>query len=179
MAEDGRSRLAPWIVGGAVLLVGVALIAISDDVPPPLQRGVPAPNFALAPLGGGERVSLSHYDGQVVLVNFWATWCKPCEDEMPAMQRLHRSLQGEPFELLAISVDRGADDVAAFRERLGLVFPILLDPEQIASRAYQTTGFPETLLIDHRGRLVERYIGPRDWDDPVYLERIRRLLEGV
>jgi peroxiredoxin len=115
----------------------------------------------------------------VVLLNFWATWCKPCEDEMPAMQRLHRSLAGRPFELLAISVDAGRDEVAAFRERLGLGFPILLDPRKRVAGAYQSFRFPESWLVDADGRLVERYVGPREWDAPEYRERILRLLPGA
>ena len=117
-------------------------------------------------------------NGKVVLVNFWATWCKPCEDEMPAMERLYQQLHPRGFELLAISVDKEAPEVAAFRDRLGLSFPILLDPSEDVSRRYQTAGYPESLLIDREGVVVERYVGPREWDDPAYVERIRALLGG-
>ena len=121
-------------------------------------------------------MSLADQRGQVVLLNFWATWCKPCEDEMPAMQRLYAELQPHGFELLAISVDKTTPEVAAFRDRMDLGFPILLDPEEAVSRLYQTTGYPESLLVDRGGVLIERYVGPREWDDRVYLERIRSLL---
>jgi len=96
---------------------------------------------------------------------------------MPAMQRLYETLSPEGFELVAISVDESRDDVEAFRERLGLGFPILLDPDQTVSRRYQTTGFPESLLVDRQGRIIERYVGPREWDHPDYVSRVRRLLE--
>jgi thiol-disulfide isomerase/thioredoxin len=115
----------------------------------------------------------------VVLINFWATWCKPCEDEMPAMQRLYTALrggEGERFELLAISVDEADAEVRAFRERLALTFPILLDPEKRSANAYHTFRFPESWLIDRSGVVVARYVGPREWDDPLYVERIRRLM---
>jgi peroxiredoxin len=169
-----RPRLA---VALALLLAGLAAwLLLRDARPaPPLLPGAGAPPFTLPALEGGE-VSLERLRGRVVLLNFWATWCKPCEDEMPAMQRLHRSLSGRPFELLAISVDAGRDEVAAFRERLGLDFPILLDPRKRVADSYQSFRFPESWLVDAEGRLVERYVGPREWDAPEYRERIVRLL---
>ena len=77
---------------------------------------------------------------------------------------------------LAVSVDEELEVVEKFRQRLGVSFPNLLDPDQTVSRRYQTTGFPESLLIDREGLIVERYIGPRDWDHAVYAKRIRKLL---
>jgi len=119
---------------------------------------------------------MADHRGQVVLINFWATWCKPCEDEMPAMQRLYAELQPLGFELLAVSVDKEAPEVAAFRDKMSLTFPILLDSDESVSRLYQTAGYPESLLIDRDGVVVERYVGPREWDDAAYVERIRKLL---
>ena len=146
-----------------------------EPAPDPLGRGLTAPDFELRTLEG-ERRELSDWRGQVVLLNFWATWCKPCEDEMPAMERLYRALRGREFELLAVSVDEDRESVERFRARLGLSFPILLDPEQRVARAYQTFRFPESLLIGPDGRVVERYVGGKEWDAPAYAERIRRLL---
>jgi len=160
------------------VLVGAGLLLLGERVPPRLERGAPAPGFSLPSLSGGPQVSLADLRGRVVLVNFWATWCKPCEDEMPAMERLYRQLHGEGFDLLAISVDKEPQDVELFRQRLGISFPILLDPEEGAARAYQTTGFPESILVDRQGRVVERYVGPRDWDARVYADRIRELLRA-
>jgi peroxiredoxin len=120
---------------------------------------------------------LADYKGKVVLLNFWATWCAPCEEELPAMQRLHRELSGGAFELVAISVDADQAPVLEFRERMGLGFTLLLDSDQRVARSYQTFRFPETLLIGRDGVILERYVGPKDWDAPVYLDRIRRLLQ--
>lgn len=97
---------------------------------------------------------------------------------MPAMERLYRALRAEGFSILAISVDRDPDEVRRFRERLGLSFPILLDPEQRVARAFLTFRFPESLLIDPDGVVLERYIGAKEWDAEVYVERIRRLLNA-
>jgi peroxiredoxin len=173
------SRLGPWLIALAVgAAAAFALLSGPGTPPAPVGRGSPAPEFSLERLTGGARVSLSDLRGRVVLVNFWATWCKPCEDEMPAMERLYRALHGEGFELLAISVDHDREAVSRFRERLGLSFPILLDPEQQVARSYLTFRFPESLLIAPDGVVLERYIGAKEWDAEVYVERIRRLLGG-
>jgi len=161
-----------------LLLAGAAWVVFGSQRPSaPASEGHAAPDFRLPALDGAEQ-SLSALRGHVVLLNFWATWCKPCEDEMPAMQRLYDALAGTGFELLAISVDAGDDEVRAFRDRLSLRFPILRDPEKKVATAYQTFRFPESWLIDADGTIVARYIGPREWDGPVYVGRIRKLIEG-
>ena len=165
----------------AAVVLGAVTFALwrGGSVPAPLERGRPAPPFELADLDGSRRLGLSGLRGRVVLLNFWATWCKPCEDEMPAMERLYRALRGSEFELLAISVDADAEAVARFRDRLGLSFPILLDPGSEVSRTYQTTGYPESFLIDRAGNLASgRFVGPRAWDDPEYQALVRRALES-
>ncbi|MGH0036895.1 MAG: TlpA family protein disulfide reductase [Myxococcota bacterium] len=167
-----------WAGLAAVVAAGLLLVFSSDWVPPPLARGVPAPDFALPELDADRLRTLDEQRGRVVLVNFWATWCKPCEDEIPAMGRLYASLDGEPFEMLAVSVDDDPEPVRAFRDRLGIAFPILLDPDETVSRLYQTTGYPETILVDRDGRVVERYVGPKEWDTGDYERRIRALLES-
>ena len=149
---------------------------LGEAPPDPLVRGSRAPDFEAPLLDGRAPSGLAGHRDEVVLLNFWATWCKPCEDEMPAMQRLYEALAPEGFALLAVSVDKEAPEVAAFRDRMALTFPILLDPDEAISRLYQTAGYPESLLIDRDGTVIERYVGPRAWDDPAYVERIRELL---
>lgn len=172
-ARAGTWALAAVLAGGVL-----ATIWYTEPVPAPLEAGRPAPAFALPRLTGGEPATLGALRGKVVLVNFWATWCKPCEDEMPAMERLYHSLAGESFELLAVSVDVGDAEVVAFRERLGLSFPILRDPDRRTANRYQSLRFPESWLIGADGVLVARFIGPREWDAPEYEQRIRALLGG-
>jgi peroxiredoxin len=172
------SRFGALGLAAAVAVAVFAALWFSEPPPDPIRAGQEAPLFELPRLDGGEPISLAALRGRVVLLNFWATWCKPCEDEMPAMQRLHQTLAATDFELLAVSVDAGRDEVAAFRERLGLDFPILLDPDKRVAGAYQSYRFPESYLIGRDGRILARYIGPRDWDAAVYLERIRKLLDG-
>lgn len=177
---DDRSRSSSArgaaIFGALVLAVLIGLLLLADDAPPVLGRGDRAPGFELPLLQSGEEIALDDLRGQVVLVNFWATWCKPCEEEMPAMQRLYAAIQPQGFELVAISVDESAADVEQFRDRMALGFPIALDPDRTVARAYQTMGFPESILIGTDGRVIERYVGPRDWDAPVYRRRIEGLL---
>jgi cytochrome c biogenesis protein CcmG/thiol:disulfide interchange protein DsbE len=173
----GGGQLLSWLVGSVVLAVALGLIWLGDsNVPAPIGRGARAPDFDLALHGGASegRFVLSEHRGRIVLVNFWATWCKPCEDEMPSMERLYRELAPEGFELVAVSVDEKPEDIEAFRKRMGVSFPIALDPAQEVSRLYQTQGFPESLLIDRDGKVLERYVGPREWS--IYAARIRSLL---
>ncbi len=161
--------LALAMAGGLVWLLA------QPRVVPPIEPGRAAPAFSLENLEGGQ-ADLASLRGKVVLINFWATWCKPCEDEMPAMERLYQKLHPEGFELLAVSVDDGVEEVRAFRDRLGFNFPVLLDPTKDTARQYQSFRYPESYLVDRDGTLIERYIGPREWDAPAYVERIERLL---
>ena len=169
-------RTIRWLIVTLVVAAGLGLVLLTDGPPPVLGRGAEAPDFELPRLMEAPPVSLSALRGQVVLLNFWATWCKPCEEEMPAMERLYRELGPRGFELVAISVDEEPGLVKAFRERLGITFPIALDPDQESARLYQTMGFPESVLVDREGNIVERYVGPRDWDHAAFAERIAALL---
>jgi peroxiredoxin len=170
------ARPAAWAVAALVAAGAAWALLSAEPIPPPLEAGNGAPEFSLPRLDGGEPLGLAELRGRVVLVNFWATWCKPCEDEMPAMQRLYQALHGDGFALLAVSVDAGDAEVLAFRDRLGIGFPILRDPDRRVATRYQSLRFPESWLIDPRGTVAARFIGPRDWDAPEYEARIRALL---
>jgi thiol-disulfide isomerase/thioredoxin len=145
-----------------------AASALSDPASTGSATATAAPELALASLAG-----------RVVLLNFWATWCEPCEREMPAMQRLYQRLPRDRFELVAISIDEEPAKIADFVARYALTFPIVLDQRKRVAETYQTMGVPESLLIDRDGRIVERYVGPREWDSPEYVTRIEALLEGA
>ncbi len=171
-------RAAALLIAGGLVFAAVLLVLLGEPPGDPVGRGSPAPPLSLVrlyPPPPGERVDLEEFRGRAVLLNFWATWCKPCEEEMPALQRLYQALRGEPFELLAVSVDEDPGVVEAFRARLGLDFPVLHDPEKKAARAYQVFKYPETLLVDPTGTVVERFVGPREWDAGIYVDRIREV----
>jgi len=174
--ERARPRQLRRGAGSAFALVGL-LAMVGCSAADYVERGSVAPAFTLERLDGTP-VSLSDLRGHVVLINFWATWCEPCRQEMPAMERLYEAHRDEGFELLAISVGEEAEPVRAFRDEVGMTFPVLLDPDRVASQAYQTYRFPESFLVDAQGVVVERYIGPKTWDHEAYKERIGRLIAG-
>lgn len=143
----------------------------------PLKTGLPAPDFTFPGLDG-KMVSLSDYRGNVVLVNIWATWCPPCVDEMPSMERLYQELKGENFEILAVSIDSlGTKAVAPFMKKYNLSFPALMDPDGTIKNLYQTTGVPESFIINKQGILIQKVIGPRDWARPEIIGFFRDLLQ--
>ena len=133
---------------------------------PMLGKGAAAPDFTLPDLNGNS-VSLSDYRGKAVLLNIWATWCPPCVSEMPSMEKLYQNMKEEDFDILAVSIDEsGADDVVSFMKKYKLNFTVLTDPQGSLNDKYQTTGIPESYIIDKNGRIVEKIIGPRDWAAP-------------
>jgi cytochrome c biogenesis protein CcmG, thiol:disulfide interchange protein DsbE len=145
----------------ALLIVLSGLLGMAAR--PPLV-GSPAPEIVLKDLQGRD-VKLSDLRGKVVLVNFWATWCKPCKEEMPSMEILWDNFKSEDFVLLAISMDRVTTkkDISPFLESMRLTFPILTDSWGQTDKRYKLMGVPETYIIDQKGVLREKVIGPRDW----------------
>jgi len=128
-----------------------------------VKKGDAAPDFSLPTLKGNS-ARLADYKGKVVFLNFWATWCPPCRDEMPSMEALYKRLQGRAFEMLAVSIDTSGEDVVReFVTEFGLTFPVLLDPKNELSRLYGLTGVPETYIIDGDGVVALKIIGARDW----------------
>jgi thiol-disulfide isomerase/thioredoxin len=129
-------------------------------------------------LATSDTVSLrERYKGHVTLVNIWATWCQPCKAEMPSMQRLYDSLGARGFRIAAVSIDEGdATDVRNFAQALHLTFDILQDRSGRIQETYQTTGVPESFLLDREGTLVKRVIGAHDWSSPVNRSLVERLL---
>jgi peroxiredoxin len=162
------------VVGG-LALGAAALTWVAPDQRVEINH--PVPNFRAVDLGTRDSVSLEDYRGSVTLVNIWATWCLPCREEMPAMQRLYDSLKSRGFRIAAISIDEGnSEDVVAFAQKLGLSFDILHDRSGIIQQLYQTTGVPESFLLDRRGILVKRVIGAHDWASPANRSTVERLL---
>ncbi len=142
-----------------------------------LQAGLLAPDFSFPGLDG-KTVGLGAYRGKVVFLNIWATWCPPCREEMPSMEKLYQELKGEDFELLAVSVDQsGAKAVAPFVKEYRLSFPVLLDPEGTMKSLYGSTGVPESFIINKDGRIAQIIIGPMDWARPGVVRFFRDLIQ--
>jgi len=140
-----------------------------------IEIGKPAPDFVLQD-ASGKTWQLSSLKGKVVFVNFWATWCKPCRDEMPSMEALNQAMAGQPFQLLAIVFNDDLDMANSFARRLGVTFPVLANPAPELTEAYMITGVPETFLIDANGILRHRFIGPYNWDTPEMRNLVQELL---
>ncbi|MCH7717081.1 MAG: redoxin domain-containing protein [Gemmatimonadetes bacterium] len=156
----------------AALFAGLAIgVALQPEVDPT------APDFVALDVITGETRTLSDYRGQVVLLNIWATWCGPCEVEMPSMERLHRRLGSEGLRVVAVSVDEtGPEQVSEWVREHGLTFEVLQDRSRRIEWQFQTTGVPETIVIDRDGNIVARQIGPALWDGPAQTARFRKLL---
>lgn len=178
------SRL-PYLLTAATLALLVVVAWVGQGAFTGVVVGSEAPDFAYPTLDG-DTVALADHQGKVVLVNVWATWCTPCRREMPSMERLYRRLEGEDFEILAVSVDarrgetdaygRPGGDLAEFAESLDLTFPILHDVQGRIQRAYQTTGVPESFVVGRDGRIYKKVSGETEWDSPQNEQLIRRLL---
>jgi peroxiredoxin len=163
-------------LAAAVLLVFWALKQKDSFILDTLKVGRPAPNFEFPGLDG-KIVSLADYRGKVVLVNIWATWCPPCIDEMPSMEKLYNELKGEDFEILAVSIDaQGIKSVAPFMKAYKLSFPALIDTAGTIKNLYKATGIPESFIIDKEGILIKKIIGPLDWATPEILRFLRDLI---
>ena len=135
-----------------------------------------APDFTL-PNPDGRKLSLKDYRGKLVMVNFWATWCEFCRDEMPAMERLYQEFKGQGFEILAVNVKDKRNDALAFVKKLKLTYPIMMDPEGEVGLLYGAFGMPTTYLIDEKGMVLARLWGPADWYSPGARNLIKSLLD--
>jgi len=123
-----------------------------------------APDFTLLSLDG-RKVSLQDYRGKVVFLHFWATWCKPCIEEFPTIERIHKEYKDKGLAILAVSIDKGDKDVVkSFVDKTGVSFPILLATDGNIKGAYWTWGTPTSFLIDRNGKILGRALGPRKWD---------------
>ena len=170
-----------------VLIVGSIVIALSmkgqDSTfqlvgQSRIKSGSPAPDFTFPDLTG-KKVSLSDYRGKVVFLNIWATWCPPCVDEMPSMEKLYKQFKGDQFEILAVSIDaEGRKAVAPFMERLNLTFPALLGRKGKIKNIYGVTGIPESFIIDKNGMILKKVIGPLDWSTPDVTRFFKDLIKG-
>src|SRR6185295_1085327 len=171
-----------WLFVGLVLagLAGGATIMtqLGNEVKP-VAVGSVAPDFKAIDLATGDSVALhERYRGKVTLVNIWATWCVPCRVEMPAMEQLYDSLAPRGFKIAAVSIDEGSpDDVRAFGQDLNLSFDLLQDRSTAVQQIFQTTGVPESFLINKDGIIVKRIIGAHDWNSAVNRALVERLLD--
>lgn len=189
MAADMSPRASrlPYLFAGVALVLVVGLAWVNRDRFQPVGPGSDAPSFQATSLAG-DTVGLASYQGNVVLLNIWATWCPPCREEMPSMERLHRDYEDEGLRVVAVSIDappgqtddfgRPGGDLEAFAERYDLTFTILHDPRGRIQDVYQTTGVPESFVIGKDGVIYKKVSGATEWDAPENRRLIERLLGG-
>ena len=135
-----------------------------------------APDFSLPDLQG-RKMGLKQFRGKIILLNFWATWCGPCKDEMPALDRLRKRLDPDTFALLTITTDLQREGIGHFLRQLDVHLPVLFDEDQEVSRAYMVRALPTTIIINRDGTLLGRAVGPREWDSPDAVALMRRFME--
>lgn len=143
---------------------------------PAVAAGTAAPDFSFPDLSGNT-VRLSDYRGQMLLVNIWATWCKPCVEEMPAIEKLYQEFKDDEFNVLAVSIDRqGKKVVNPFMKIHNLSFKVLLDRDGTIQNTYGTLGIPESFIIDKNGIILQKVIGGFDWASPKVFDYFRTRL---
>ncbi|MEO8478488.1 MAG: TlpA disulfide reductase family protein [Gemmatimonadota bacterium] len=172
-------RQGIWI---ASILAGLTLLGwgLAKFAPPPdgVAIGRTAPDYRTVDLATDDTVSLrSGYQGQVTLLNVWATWCAPCRAEMPSMERTYQAFKDRGFRIAAVSVDAGeSDKVRAFQKEFGLTFDILHDASGLIQQRYQMIGVPQSFLLDKRGIVRFVALGEEQWDSDSNRARIEALL---
>lgn len=165
-------RVAPALLAAAFLL-GPAGAGAQEVLSP--WHGGPTPELRLKDLEGREH-ALETYRGKVVLVNFWATWCAPCKEEMPSIERLRQSLAKRPFAVLAVNLAEPDARVRAFLEKVPLGFPVLMDRDAAAARAWKARMLPATFIVGADGRVRYSYVGELDWSREPVRRQIAALL---
>jgi thiol-disulfide isomerase/thioredoxin len=176
-----KLRIALVFAGVAIAAAGAGIyLSYQQTGATPFARAAkpkPMPELRFVD-GAGRALTLGDFRGKVVLLNIWATWCAPCREEMPALDRLQAQLGGERFQVVALSVDlQGAPIARKFYGEVGIrALPLYVDPSAKAAFTLDAAGLPASLLIDRAGREIGRHLGAVKWDDPEVLERLRRAI---
>ncbi len=166
------------LVGASVYLVSSSRSRPDSEWVNSVAVGDLAPDFELEDTKGN-KVTLSDLRDKIVLVNFWATWCPPCIEEMPSMERLNEVIAGDDFVILAINTEEnGRGVVPAFLEKTPYTFPILYDDKGVVQKRYGVFKFPESFIIQKDGTVAEKIIGPLDWSSLKSLTYFKGLIKG-
>jgi peroxiredoxin len=171
-----RSKMLTWCAAVAASLVLLEVYATPPAWAAPPSPGQTAPDFTLKS-DSGKNLRLSEFRGQVVLINFWASWCGPCRQEMPLLDKLYDQYRNTGFILLGVNVDENTENGSAMSRRLGVRFPVLFDREQRVSRLYNLDAMPATLLIDRDGAVRYVHRGYKPGYEQAYQAQIRELLK--
>jgi peroxiredoxin len=156
-------------IAALIALLGLALPALAGSA------GTPAPQFTLDSRSG-QPVSLAQYQGQVVMLNFWASWCGPCRQEMPLLDSIYRKYKPMGFTLIGVNVEPDSKAANDWLKQTPVSFPILYDKESKVSKLYDVEGMPSTVIIDRTGKVRVLHRGYKPGDEDQYLDSIRALI---
>lgn len=167
-----RLALFVWTV---VLIMGIAAVSQARTAPWDIEKlpSTKAPGFSLPDMNG-KIVTDAAFRGKVKLINFWATWCAPCRDEMPALDRLQKQFADKGLAVIGISIDSEPGLVKEFTKEAKTEFPILHDPEMKCHDSYKVFAYPTTFLVDRKGVIQKYWIGPQDWESAEF----KQILQG-
>ena len=165
------TRMLVVLAGLLASTVPVGAQDAAQQTLPRLEQPFAAPDFEL-PADDGTTHRLRDYRGKVVVLNFWATWCPPCRDEMPAMERAWQKTKARDVMLLGINVGEDADTIFEFTGQYPVSFPLLMDRDSTVIKQYPVTGLPTTFVIDSKGQARYRAVGGREWDDPAIIQQL-------
>jgi peroxiredoxin len=155
---------------------GTALALVAGRALPAIAPAAAAPDFTLRSLGG-PNMRLAEQRGRVVMINFWATWCGPCRQEMPHLSRLYDKYRGSGFVLMGVNVDDDVRNATAVATKLAVSFPVLLDTDKAVSRLYELSTMPSTVLVDRDGRVRHLHRGYLAGYEDTYDRQVRELLK--
>ena len=174
MRQNNKTRLAQW----PLLLLFVWLTPLGGCGEQRFQAPI-AQDFSLPALSGSEQVTLSEFRGDVVYLSFWASWCIPCRNEMPHLQKLWREHRDQGFQVIGINVDEDPDAARAFAAEHGIEFPLVLDTNREVSTLYRVAGYPSHYLVGRDGRVHFSALGFTDDDAEAVTVEVETLLRGT
>jgi peroxiredoxin len=172
---NDRTSRPSMLLAAQALAAALALVAASSLPAASVTAGAPAAAFQLPAAVGGP-VSLADLKGQVVLINFWASWCGPCRQEMPILEQLYRKYKPAGFTLLGVNVEPKSGDAITFLKATPVSFPILFDTQSKVSTLYEVSGMPSTVIVDRKGNVRYVHHGYKPGDESEYLDQIRSLM---
>jgi peroxiredoxin len=174
----GRDQLIP----GTIAVLTMAFIAslypsFQNLTGTGVEVGDGAPDFSLMS-DAGRPIQLGDFRGKFLVLNFWATWCPPCLEELPSLNRFHEQFSGKGVAVLGVSVDEDENTYREFLKKAGVGFLTARDASKRTPRAYGTFKYPETYFVDRQGKIVGKIIGARDWTDPQMVADVEQLLKS-
>jgi len=167
-----------WLAALVFACTAAGAAGAAAEAPIKAWGDKPTPPLATTALDG-KAIDLGRLRGRVVLVNFWATWCEPCKDELPALVKLKDELAGRPFELLTVNYGEFPDRINQYLARSGIKLPVLLDTQNEVSKQWKVGGLPMSFLVDARGRVRYYVFGERAWNEGEPRELVEKLLSEV